>query len=495
MLGDSKIIICFGAWTDESVSDGFILVDNVLIESKTEFKDTYISPLWGTLQPDASQKFTQHININNFYPGEYVMETDLWYEFFAEDYDWWGYDRAQQFTTYTVLNHKPVVVDDTLNVLAGDTYNCQTLINAALENDYDADGDELYVWNISDPLYGEIKFTRLPKEGDPYDYPYYYDYVAPLNFDGYDVIQYSVSDEIEETIGKIVFRVAAEPRFVKGTQQEYTFLEDSSLTVNTLRLVPGVGGVDQNLFVWGKVKGNLAKIVIDRAKYHLTFQTKNADAWGQDKATLYVGHENKPFDSLLVTIVVVPVNDPPTASFAVSKNKNTVTFTDQSNDSRDPEGAITAWLWDFGDDQTSTEQNPTHVYAAVKTYAVKLTVTDNSNESTFTTQNVEITTVVSIAEGNNLPDKYELNQNYPNPFNPITSIRYALPEQSMVKLTIYDMLGKEVVTLVNQAEEAGYKSVDWNGLNQHGQLVSTGIYFYRIQANHFSQIRKMVFIK
>jgi flagellar hook assembly protein FlgD len=57
------------------------------------------------------------------------------------------------------------------------------------------------------------------------------------------------------------------------------------------------------------------------------------------------------------------------------------------------------------------------------------------------------------------------------------------------------MLGKEVITLVNQVEEAGYKSVDWNGLNQHGQLVSTGIYFYRIQAGNFSQIRKMIFIK
>jgi PKD repeat protein len=153
------------------------------------------------------------------------------------------------------------------------------------------------------------------------------------------------------------------------------------------------------------------------------------------------------------------------------------------------------WLWDFGDGQTSTEQNPTHVYAAVKTYTVSLTVTDNANESAGTTQNVEITNVVGIAEGTNLPDKFELSQNYPNPFNPVTSIRYALPEQSMVKLTIYDMLGQEVITLVNKTEEAGYKSVNWNGLNQHGQLVSTGIYFYRIQAGTFLQIRKMIFIK
>jgi PKD repeat protein len=262
-----------------------------------------------------------------------------------------------------------------------------------------------------------------------------------------------------------------------------------------MRLVPGVGGVDKELYVWGKTKGTLLKITADGANRRLTFATKTKDAWGQESATLYVGHPNNPIDSLKVTVVVVPVNDPPIAGFAVVKSNNTVTFTDQSNDSHDPEGAVVGWLWDFGDGQTSTEQNPTHVYAAVKTYTVSLTVTDNANESAGTTQNVEITNVVGIAEGTNLPDKFELSQNYPNPFNPVTSIRYALPEQSMVKLTIYDMLGQEVITLVNKTEEAGYKSVNWNGLNQHGQLVSTGIYFYRIQAGTFLQIRKMIFIK
>ncbi len=494
-LGDIKIIIGFAAWTDGSVSDGFIFVDNVLIESKSDLKDCFVYPPIGTIAVGANQKFDQFINAHSFYPGKCVMKTELWYEFDNNILSNWDYDRARQYTTFTVLNHKPVVVDDTLNVLAGDTYNIETLVNAAMENDYDEDNDELFIWNLSEPIYGELKQTRLPKEGDPYDHPYYWDYVAPLNFDGYDVLQYAISDDIDMTVGKIVIRVAAEPRFIVGTQQEYTFLEDSSLTVNTLRLVPGVGGVDQDLFAWGKVKGNLAKIEIDRAKHHLTFRTKTADTWGQDKAMLYVGHENKPFDSLMVTIVVVPVNDLPTAKFAVSKSNNTVTFTDQSNDSHDPEGAIIEWLWDFGDGQTSTEQNPSHIYAAINTYTVSLTVTDNANESAVTIQEVAITTIVSIAQDTNLPEKFELSQNYPNPFNPITSIRYALPEQSMVKLTIYDMLGKEVINLVNKVEKAGFKSVDWNGLNQHGQLVSTGIYFYRIQAGNFSQIRKMIFIK
>jgi PKD repeat protein len=210
---------------------------------------------------------------------------------------------------------------------------------------------------------------------------------------------------------------------------------------------------------------------------------------------LYVGHTDNPVDSLKITIVVVPVNDPPTAGFAVTKANNTVTFTDQSNDSRDPEGAIVEWLWDFGDGNTSTEQNPVHVYTAINTYTVTLSVKDNSNATAITTQNVQITNLVGIASEIAIPEKFELSQNFPNPFNPMTTIRYALPEKANVRLTIYNMLGKEVRTLVNEFEEAGYKSVIWDGLDQYGRSLSTGVYIYRIQAGDFTQTRKMVFMK
>jgi|GEM_PF-3451243 len=93
------------------------------------------------------------------------------------------------------------------------------------------------------------------------------------------------------------------------------------------------------------------------------------------------------------------------------------------------------------------------------------------------------------------PAVYSLSQNFPNPFNPSTTIRYALPERSTVRLTIYNMLGKEVRTLVNTVEDAGYKSIIWDGLDQHGRLISTGVYIYKIQAGNFTQTRKMVFMK
>jgi len=94
-----------------------------------------------------------------------------------------------------------------------------------------------------------------------------------------------------------------------------------------------------------------------------------------------------------------------------------------------------------------------------------------------------------------IPITYTLHQNYPNPFNPITSLRYDLPEQAQVTLTIYDLIGREVTQLVNTTQEAGYRSVQWNATNMHGKPVSAGVYLYQIRAGEFVQTRKMVLLK
>ena len=95
----------------------------------------------------------------------------------------------------------------------------------------------------------------------------------------------------------------------------------------------------------------------------------------------------------------------------------------------------------------------------------------------------------------NVPHTFSLHQNYPNPFNPITSLRYDLPEQAQVTLTVYDMLGRKVTQLVNTTQEAGYKSVQWDATNMHGKPVSAGVYLYQIQAGEFVQTKKMVLLK
>ena len=94
-----------------------------------------------------------------------------------------------------------------------------------------------------------------------------------------------------------------------------------------------------------------------------------------------------------------------------------------------------------------------------------------------------------------LPSQFVLYQNYPNPFNPVTTLRYDLPEDANVNITIYDMMGRQVSTLVSSHQSAGYKSLQWNATNDKGATVSAGLYLYTIQTDDFMQTKKMMLLK
>ncbi len=155
-------------------------------------------------------------------------------------------------------------------------------------------------------------------------------------------------------------------------------------------------------------------------------------------------------------------------------------------------------------DEEFTEENTVSNYLTVNYYE------DNDMEydteyfyrvSYYTSNWSEFSEVISVTlqwmdvDGNQLPSEYAIHQNYPNPFNPVTNLRYDLPEDAMVNLTIYDMMGRVIRDLVNGQRSAGYKNVQWNATNNSGQLVSTGLYIYTIEAGNFSQTRKMILLK
>lgn len=94
-----------------------------------------------------------------------------------------------------------------------------------------------------------------------------------------------------------------------------------------------------------------------------------------------------------------------------------------------------------------------------------------------------------------LANGFQLCQNFPNPFNPITNIEFVLPKSGQVKIEIYNILGRKVRTLVDQHLKAGHKVVDWDGNDDSGEEVSSGIYFYQIKTSEFSQTRKMVLLR
>ena len=102
---------------------------------------------------------------------------------------------------------------------------------------------------------------------------------------------------------------------------------------------------------------------------------------------------------------------------------------------------------------------------------------------------------LNISENLSMPSEYVLRQNYPNPFNPVTILRYELPEDALVNITIYDMVGRVIKTLVSDEQSSGYKSILWDATNNIGQSVSAGVYVVRIEAGEFVDTRKMLYVK
>ncbi len=120
-----------------------------------------------------------------------------------------------------------------------------------------------------------------------------------------------------------------------------------------------------------------------------------------------------------------------------------------------------------------------------------------SNDYSITLNSLSVNEVlIEIKYVANIPKEFALNQNYPNPFNPETAIKYQLPMASKVSLKIYNLLGQEVRTLVNETKTAGYYQVKWNGTNNSGIKVSSGIYFYTIRTNTgYIKVRKMILLR
>jgi len=95
-----------------------------------------------------------------------------------------------------------------------------------------------------------------------------------------------------------------------------------------------------------------------------------------------------------------------------------------------------------------------------------------------------------------IPEVYSLKQNYPNPFNPTTQIIYNLPKSGKVTIEIFNILGQRVKILVdNSFQQMGSHKVIWNAVDERGQKLSTGIYFYRLRTNDFIQSKKMILVR
>lgn len=181
---------------------------------------------------------------------------------------------------------------------------------------------------------------------------------------------------------------------------------------------------------------------------------------------------------------------PPIAHFSADSTFGTLPFTVQFLDSSI--GTITAWQWDFGDNKMSNYQNPIHTYFTADTFTVSLIVTGPDGSDTKTREKYIITVNPSgVSEIiNAIPKEYILFNNYPNPFNPETTIKFNIKDECLVKLNIYDIQGRQLVTVLNGEYQPGSYEVKFNG-----SFLTSGIYFYRIQAGVYTEVKKMILLE
>jgi hypothetical protein len=132
-------------------------------------------------------------------------------------------------------------------------------------------------------------------------------------------------------------------------------------------------------------------------------------------------------------------------------------------------------------------------YEMNQSYFYRLLSVDNSGNQSSYSEIVE--TAVLTIQDDLIPEQFALHQNYPNPFNPTTQIRFDTAENVMVSIKVFDLMGREIKTLLNSDKTAGYHSIQWDATNSIGEGVSAGMYFYTIQAGEYRSTKKMVLLK
>ena len=189
----------------------------------------------------------------------------------------------------------------------------------------------------------------------------------------------------------------------------------------------------------------------------------------------------------------------PSSIYHPAKGNSPTTYTWNADVSGGASPFNYSWYWDGSYVGSGSSYSRTLYYAGnppPTQRTLKVTVTDGSSQSV--SANKSITEYYDVGfpkisanqEQEALPDKFFIRQNYPNPFNPTTTISYQLPKESHVLLSVYNTLGKEVATLVNEYKEPGYYNVSFDATN-----LPSGLYFYRMQAGKFTDVRKMLLMK
>jgi len=480
--------------------------------------------------PDGSLDVSSVTIVSDPFHGIATVNTSDGTVLFQPNADFHGFD---QFS-YTVDDNLGATSDTAQVAVTVHSVNDPPILTNIPDVQFDEDGQYLlplnpYVWDV-DHDSTQIHFASLvimasaiaSKSGlrsvlvDPSDLivdidplTHHARFSSTLDSSGIFSVIFLVQDDSSATdTDTITVTVSAQndPPLISALS-DLTFDEDDTLDVpNTFwhNFVHDPDHPDTALTY--QIESGRAVSVHLESGYHRLYA--NPNWYGQDTLLLIV---SDPFysDSAGFLVHVSSVNDPP----VISGLPDTLRFQVDSlatlmvwnfvEDIETPDHLLNyqftvppqTVLLNFDPNTGSLEITPDAGFSGIT--SLLLEVWDDS--SAFTQGNIiiKVEPLLAVnAEGNpRIPTRFILDQNYPNPFNPTTTIRYGLVQSVSVSIKIYNLLGQEVCTLMNGNQDAGYYLVTWDGLDDSGIKVASGIYIYRIQAGEYIAIRKMVLMK
>lgn len=376
-----------------------------------------------------------------------------------------------------------------------------------LANDSDGDGDSLVITGFTQPQHGEAIQT-----GDST-----LQYVPALNFFGADSFRYVVIDGYggsDSATVRITVLPVNDPPAIINLAAAYTIPEDDTLAfgLDTLVVDPDdpfpTLNWEVNLLDNPGISDSIEVQLDPLAGIVRLIPARDFSFSGQF-VRFAVCDPSGACAADTIVFNVLAVNDPPILSGLPASltfradSSATLNLWDFAEDVETPDSLL-SFSFAVSNDSLIHDYNPLSGGLTLTALAgfsgeasLEITVTDPENASASAVILVTVMPIVGIEPlpGIELPREFALQQNYPNPFNPSTRIKFQLPAAETVTLTIYNVLGQKVRTLVNERLNAGFYEAVWNGLNDQGQAMASGLYIYRIEAGNYHMVRRMVLLK
>ncbi|MEA2097253.1 MAG: Ig-like domain-containing protein [Candidatus Cloacimonadota bacterium] len=293
----------------------------------------------------------------------------------------------------------------------------------------------------------------------------------------------------EDDVDVIVLPVNDDPTIILPAS--FTFEEDGDLIVDFTEYVDDVDPDDLTLSVIGNTE-----VIVDINGLEVTFGA--AADWNGTETLTFIIDDNATRATAEddVDVIVTPVNDEPVLigfqpeelAFTVVED-SIVTFSVEVEDI----DSIIEYEW-FVDDvlQTELSEEFIHIFEVVGDIEIKSIASDEE-------YSIETIWMVEVEAGSDagdiLPVTTDLSQNFPNPFNPVTTINYSLVNAGRVKIEIFNIKGAKIRTLVDEHKNVGFHNTVWDGKDNSGKLVASGMYFYSMNTEEYHRIRKMVLLK